>query len=255
MTTAQPSIRPVDGKPGIHRLGSWVVSWYLVEDEEGLVAIDAGLPGFKDTLEADLAAIDRRPEDVDAVLLTHSDVDHTGVAARLGAAGARVFIHPADKEAARKPGPKKGDASPIHALTHLWRPSFWRSMGSMLRSGAMKPTKLEQTEDLAAGEKLDVPGRPLVVHTPGHTPGHCAFLFEQHSIAFVGDALCSRDPFTGRTGPGLIASAANESNADALESLAAIEALEADTLLFGHGEPWRQGAAAAVAAAREVARA
>ena len=40
-----------------------------------------------------------------------------------------------------------------------------------------------------------------------------------------------------------------------IREMSDVEALEADTLLFGHGEPWRQGAAAAVAAAREVARA
>ncbi len=245
-------ITPLDGKPGIHRLGSEVVNWYLVEGDEGVVAIDSGLPGFKDTLEADLATIGRRPEDVDAVLLTHSDADHTGVAMVLRDAGARIFIHPADRHAAAKPGPKKGDASPIHVLPYLWRPRFWRSAVSMLRSGGMKPTKAESTDELVPGERPDVPGRPLVVRTPGHTPGHCAFLFEQHSTAFVGDALCSWDVFTGRQGPRLLASAANVSNADALESLAKIEQLEAGTLLFGHGEPWNQGAAAAVAHAREV---
>ena len=251
----QITIRSVGGRPAVHRLGNAIVNWYLVEDSGGLVAIDAGLPGFKDTLAADLAAIDRRPADVDAVLLTHSDADHTGVAAVLAEAGATVYIHPDDREAARKPGPKKGDASPVHVLPYMWRPRFWRSAVGLLRAGGMKPTRLAEAEELTPGEKLDVPGRPMVVHTPGHTPGHCAFVFDQHSTAFVGDALCSLDLFTGRRGPGLMARAANESNADASASLGVIESLEAETLLFGHGEPWHDGAAAAVAHAREAGRA
>jgi hypothetical protein len=43
--------------------------------------------------------------------------------------------------------------------------------------------------------------------------------------------------------------------ADSLQMLASLDALErsdAERLLFGHGEPWKEGSAAAVARAREV---
>ncbi|MGI9556854.1 MAG: MBL fold metallo-hydrolase [Solirubrobacterales bacterium] len=243
-------ISEIDGVSGVHRLGGDVVNWYLVEAPEGLVAIDAGLPAYKETLEADLAAIGRTPSDVAAVLLTHSDGDHTGVAAELADAGATLFLHEDDHAAARKPGPKKGDASPVHILPYLWRPGFWRSAVPMLRAGGMKPTRIASAERVAPGERLDVPGRPLIVHTPGHTPGHCIFVFDDPSVAFVGDALCTKDPLTGRPGPKLISPAANESNEDAVTSLDAIEELDAETLVFGHGDPWGQGARAAVEHAR-----
>jgi hypothetical protein len=44
----------------------------------------------------------------------------------------------------------------------------------------------------------------------------------------------------------------NLSSAQALESLSNLENLDANVLLFGHGEPWRDGPAAAVARAREL---
>jgi glyoxylase-like metal-dependent hydrolase (beta-lactamase superfamily II) len=59
--------------PGIHRLGSELVNWYLVEDEGRLTAVDAGLPGFRRQLEAYLESLGRRLGDVEAVVLTHSD--------------------------------------------------------------------------------------------------------------------------------------------------------------------------------------
>ena len=49
-------------------------------------------------------------------------------------------------------------------------------------------------------------------------------------------------------------SAMNASTDDCFASLAALEELDADVLLPGHREPWREGPAAAVAAARAAGR-
>jgi glyoxylase-like metal-dependent hydrolase (beta-lactamase superfamily II) len=71
---------PVEIVPGVYGLGSEKVNWYLVEHEGRLTAVDAGLPAFATTLAADLAKIGKQIDDVDAVVLTHSDGDHTGLA-------------------------------------------------------------------------------------------------------------------------------------------------------------------------------
>jgi len=228
------------------------VNWYLVEDEGRLTAVDAGLPGFKTSLESDLAALGFSPADVEAVVLTHSDADHTGLAAVLHDAGARVLIHAADEPKLRKPGPKSGDAHPVRLLRHMWRPSVWRFFGGMVSAGGGRPTKLDGAQTFTGDEVLDVPGRPRVTATAGHTAGHCAFLFEDRRALFVGDELCALNPITGARGPQLVGDGLNESNAGCLESLAAIESLEADVLLPGHGEPWRDGVTTAVQRARAV---
>jgi glyoxylase-like metal-dependent hydrolase (beta-lactamase superfamily II) len=75
-------------------------------------------------------------------------------------------------------------------------------------------------------------------------------LFERHGVLAVGDLLCSLSPLTGRPGPQPMPRALNLSTATVLDSLARIEPLESPLTLFGHGEPWREGAAAAVASAR-----
>jgi glyoxylase-like metal-dependent hydrolase (beta-lactamase superfamily II) len=238
---------PVEIAEGIHGLGTELVNWYLVEEDGRLTAVDAGLPKFRETLETDLRSIGRAPGDVEAVVLTHSDSDHTGVVPALRDAGARVLIHAADEETLRRPGPKKGDAAPARALPRAgWRWRFWKVMGEMTRGGGAKPPKIEGAETFAGGDVLDVPGSPRAVHTPGHTDGHCAFLFEDRRTLFVGDALCTWDFFTGRLGPRLMPGPTNVSAAQARESVAAIEPLDARLLLPGHGEPWHGTPATAV---------
>lgn len=238
----------------MHRLGDPFFNWYMVEEGGRLTAVDAGLPAFKGSLRADLESVDAGPEDVEAVILTHSDPDHTGVAGALRDAGARVLIHVDDELKLRKPGPKSGDASPIKLLPELRRPTLLMSMARMLRGGAARPTRIEGAETFVDADVLDVPGQPRVIATPGHTPGHSAFHFEGHGVLFVGDELCTWNIVTGRRGPQLMARCMNESTAQCVDSLAAVEQVDADVLLPGHGEPWRAGVAAAVEEARAAMR-
>lgn len=226
------------------------MNWYLVEDEGRLTAVDAGLPGFRGSLEADLATLGVALGDIEAVILTHSDADHTGLSNTLNEAGARVLISAADDPTLRKPGPKGGDASMIHIVPELWRPTLWRVIAAMISDGGMKLPKFEGAETFAGGDVLDVPGRPRVIATPGHTAGHCVFHFEGHGALFVGDAMCSFNVITGAKGPQLMPRQMNVATAEARSSLDAIAPIDAEVMLFGHGEPWQEGVSSAVQRAR-----
>jgi len=185
-------------------------------------------------------------------VLTHSDSDHTGLAAALRDAGARVLIHRADESALRTGKRKSTDGSPIDLARAFLRPNLWLFFGQMLHDGGAKPTKVEGAETFTDGDVLDVPGLPRIVATPGHTPGHCAIYFERHKALFVGDELCTLNPINGSRGPQVMPALVNVSTPQCHESLARIESLQADGLFPGHGEPWRDGVAAAVARARAM---
>jgi glyoxylase-like metal-dependent hydrolase (beta-lactamase superfamily II) len=230
---AMTDTAPAEVAPGVFRLGTPLVNWYLVADGDRLTAVDSGLPAWAKTLEADLASL-----------------GFTGMAAKLRDAGARVLIHAADAPKLAEPGQKSGDAAPAKMLKLAWRPSFWRFMGAMARAGGAKPAPVERAETFTDGERLDVPGRPLVVHTPGHTAGHSALLFERRGALFVGDELCTWNPITGERRPQRMPGPFNEDNRAGVQSLGALEKLDAEILLPGHGDPFRGSPAAAVRQAR-----
>lgn len=234
--------------PGVHRLGNEMVNLYVVEADGGLTLVDAGLPGFYEQLEEFLRSRGRTVSNIDALLLTHAHGDHVGIAERVRQAGVPVRIHERDAEQARtaKNHPRDGGMLPYFRHRQTWR---LLAMG--MRNGAIKPVKIAEVTPFGEGE-LDVPGRPQVIYTPGHSPGHVAFHFTAQGALIAGDALCTWNPLTGRPGPQLMPRAFSFSNDQALESLGRIEGIDAGALLVGHGDPWTAGVDAAVARAREA---
>jgi glyoxylase-like metal-dependent hydrolase (beta-lactamase superfamily II) len=187
---------------------------------------------------------------VAAVVLTHAHSDHTGVAGNLHERGVPVFLHSGDQELMSTGKESwKREGSSLPALRH---PRVWSFFWHMMRNGALKAPKIDDTVAIADGQQLDVPGRPRVIHAPGHTPGHCVLHFERHGALFSGDLLVTWHPILGRRGPQIMPSSFNQSSAQCLESLGRLESLEASVLLPGHGEPWTDSPAAAVAKARDT---
>jgi glyoxylase-like metal-dependent hydrolase (beta-lactamase superfamily II) len=245
---------PFEIVPGVYGLGSELVNWYLVEADDGLVAVDAGLQGYADTLDADLRSIGHAPEEITALVLTHADGDHVGIAPNLRELGATVYVHADAEERLAKDGGKTGDAATIKLLPYLVRPGFLGLIRHFASYRALSAATLENPTTYRDGEVLAVPGGPRVIATPGHSPGHCCLLFEDRGALFVGDAFCTLQVVTRKTGPQLMPAALNVDNERCLESLSAIDPVEAAVTLPGHGEPWRGTPAEATAFVRERGR-
>ena len=97
----------------------------------------------------------------------------------------------------------------------------------MARAGLPRRVRIAEVTTFADGDRLDVPGRPRVIHAPGHTPGCVALHFEGHQALLVGDVLCSRNPLTGRKGVQVAPAAFAVDAAQALASVDRLEGVEA----------------------------
>ena len=229
----------------IQAVGSELVNCYLVEDGGAVTVVDAGVPAYWHDLPDALASMGRTLADVRAIVMTHGHDDHRGFAERARQSGIGSRVHHLDADLARKavPNPSKfaGAIRPGPLVRFLWF-SF--------RHGYFRTPALGEVETFDDGAMLDVPGAPQVIHVPGHTHGSAAFHFPGHDALFVGDALNTWSFATGWHGPQL--SPLNADRAQALESLARLEAVEATYVLPGHGAVWRQGARDAVKEARRI---
>lgn len=238
----------VEVAPGVHRLGNALVNFYLVEADGGLTLVDAGLPGFHGQLEAFLRERGRRVAELDAVVLTHGHSDHVGIAEKVRQEGVPVLVHEGDAEMVRTGSRQPREGGTVHYLRYR---AMWNLLFTGARAGGLRTTKVASLTTFSGEDvTLDVPGRPRAIHTPGHSNGHVVLVFE--SALLVGDALCTRNPLTGRPGPQIMSRAFSVSSAQAMASLERLEGIDAGVLAPGHGDPWTGGVAAAVARAREA---
>jgi glyoxylase-like metal-dependent hydrolase (beta-lactamase superfamily II) len=119
------------------------------------------------------------------------------------------------------------------------------------RAGGAGYHPVARLELLSEDRALQLPGRPGVMQTPGHTAGHCSVVLAEREVLFSGDAMVNFDYASGRRGPAL--HRFNEDRLAAQHSLARLESVEAEVILFGHGDPWTGGTQRAAEIARSFA--
>jgi hydroxyacylglutathione hydrolase len=109
---------------------------------------------------------------VDAIVHTHTHIDHVGCTAELQAAtGAPASIHEADRFLY--------EVLPLQAAL----------------VGVPVPVSAQMDGALVDGQTVRAGGIELgVLHTPGHTPGSCSFVavHEGKTLVFAGDTLFRR---------------------------------------------------------------
>ena len=139
-------------------------------------------------------------------MLTHGHYDHVGFAER-----ARRELGVPVYGAARRgplPPPLRFPVRAAPAALCAGNPGFLKIAARFAANGALWTKAVETVTEFGDGEELPVPGRPKVLATPGHTPGHVALHLPDRDAVITGDALVTLDPYTTLTGPRLVAKAA-----------------------------------------------
>jgi glyoxylase-like metal-dependent hydrolase (beta-lactamase superfamily II) len=205
--------------------------------------IDAGLPGHWKELQAELASMGRSLDDVRGIVLTHGDTDHLGFAERLRKEkGVPIYVHELDAARARgedKSNGSWGKVKPGPLLRFLWYSG---------RRGGLRVPPVTEVMTFTGDDVLDLPGSPVIIHVPGHTPGSVAIHVPAVDALFVGDALTTGHVLTGKNGPQPAPFTLEPELA--LESLGKLESVQATWLLPGHGAPWRGAVADALGQVR-----
>jgi glyoxylase-like metal-dependent hydrolase (beta-lactamase superfamily II) len=158
------------------RLG--FVNCYLVRESDGLTLIDTGLSGSHNDI---LTAARTLGAPIRRILLTHAHVDHVGsvdaLLEKLGPSNVELVSNARTLPLLQKPPDKSLSSTEPQAEIKGGLPG--------IRS---RPNKL-----VTDGELI---GSFRVIETPGHIPGHLAFLDERDGTLYAGDALVGKGHLT-----------------------------------------------------------
>ncbi|MEV7787568.1 MBL fold metallo-hydrolase [Streptomyces sp. NPDC088106] len=228
-------------------------NWVILTEGDAVTLIDTGYPGDREGLLGSLAAVGSSAEAVTAVLITHAHNDHLGSAEYLSAGyGTPVYTHTAEVPHARRDFLHQAGVGAV--LRNGWRPGVLPWAANALRRGGTADVAVTAPEPFPGPGPLDLPGRPVPVHTPGHTAGHCAFHLPDAGAVVSGDALVSGHPTSRVEGPQMLTDMFHHERATAVASLDVLAELDGDLLLPGHGPLHRGPVGDAARLARERAQ-
>lgn len=150
--------------------GFFPVNCYLIEEDEGLTLIDAGLPFSANGIRQAANKI-RKP--IQRIVLTHAHGDHIGALDTLKKELPDVPVYISKRDARLLSGDRSLDPGEPE---------------TPIRGGVPKPDTVKTKADvlLEDGDRI---GPLLAVSVPGHTPGSMAFLDTRNGALIAGDAF------------------------------------------------------------------
>ncbi len=185
---------------------------YLLDIGDSLAVFDpkCGRPQLQQACKA----IGRDMKDIHDVICTHFHVDHTAENAFFKRKGAKIWMHEADAAASAS----LPEFVSRYGLETPQAEAEWRWF---LEGFGVREVVVDNI--FKAGDI--VMGGFRVIHTPGHTPGHCCFYND--GVLIAGDVDLTV-PWVGN----------KTSNAgDFFRSIERLEQMDIRVLLPGHGQP------------------
>lgn len=243
---------PIDSGGAVHRFETGTFNWYVIEENGRLTLVDAGFPGHYRIFKSGVAKLGRSLGDVEAIILTHAHADHMGFAEQLRRdTGAPVFVHAADARKAQR----RLQLPWFGLLANAWHPYMASILTHATINGVFTMPGIAKLHEIADGQVLDVPGKPIVIHVPGHTPGEIALYIPRANLLIAGDSLVTRNLITGKLGgPEVVVPILSYDFQQSLRTIDKLRDIGHATIVSGHGIPWTGEVADAVASAQAAAR-
>lgn len=239
--------QPVEFADGVFLVQGPGSNWIIICGTGGYTLVDGGYPSDLPLVMESIKSLGMRPGQALAMLITHAHTDHTGAAQFFSEEFGTPILSSAGEHKSLL-GQEKFQVTVKTALPYLWRPSVARWALHAAKSGGTTPNDIAAAEVWTPERLLELPGSPVPVMTPGHTPGHTAYHLPEHGVLISGDALVTGHALAKHEGPQMLHPMFHNDLQGARSALDLIAAVDATTLLPGHG-PGLQGTPAALVSA------
>lgn len=196
----------------------------IVEDGDGLIVIDTLYDADARDILRVLSENGWSPTDIKHILLTHAHRGHLGGVATLKAlSGAPVYAHAWEADIVS--GDRARQEPSIFVLTP-WQAYPIIFFGRLTaRFNRHEPVSVDHVID--EGDRI---GPLRTLHTPGHTPGHLAFIWPERNVLITGDAFVTWPmPCPGWPNAML-------NRPQSWETLDRLSSFDVDVIVPGHGD-------------------
>lgn len=199
---------------------------FLLSDGNELVLIDTLFDADAQIILDEIHRLGKTVTDLKHIVMTHGHRAHLGGLATLKRlSGARVYSHAWEADIIAGDRPQQGvNLLPRADSFVVWPILFFGTLAGPL--SAHKPCRVDQLID--EGARI---GPLQVLYTPGHTPGHLAFYWQERRALFTGDAFVTWPLIC----PGWPNAMLNEP--ETWDSLRKLAALDVQVIGVGHGSP------------------
>ena len=226
-------------------------NWTILRDGDSFTLVDAGYPQYGAAVRDSIRQAGLDLAGLEAIVVTHAHIDHIGGVPALRAVAA-VPVYVGGPEVPMAVGDRTESAGPLDVAKRLWQPRVVPWSLRITAAGGSGHATVPDAIGVADGAVLDIPGRPTVIFTPGHTSGHICL--RSGGALLTGDALITGHAITGMKGPQLTAGFFHTDAERAAAALDRIAAVDADVIVPGHGPVWHGSARDAAAIAGPTAR-
>lgn len=162
----------------------------LIWDKETAILIDAGLPKSLPQLKEKMEDAGVPFNHLQAIILTHQDLDHLGGVPEVIAAQdqpLKIYAHELEKPYI------EGELPLIKTdITKVSKEEL-ASMPETVRNNYINPPKVKVTHLVADRQLLPYYGGIEIIFTPGHSPGHISLYHRESKTLIAGDAMVCRD--------------------------------------------------------------
>ncbi|HEX3033014.1 MAG TPA: MBL fold metallo-hydrolase [Bacillota bacterium] len=164
----------------------------LIWDNDTVILVDAGYPGQLAKFEEAFANVDVPFSRLNKVIITHQDIDHIGSLASMVAAAPQqieVLAHAEEKPYIQGDKPLVKVTPEVIERMNSQLSALSEEQRKAIISALKHPPQAKVNRTLADGEELPYCGGIVVLHTPGHTPGHICLYLKKSKVLITGDAM------------------------------------------------------------------